>query len=296
LRAYGYQPDGAIDPAEAAIVRQVAAQLLDSATVRGVTTWLNSEGHKTVSGRRWEPITVRRMLLNPRITPVLGDDVYTRLHEKLSDPARRAPTMSRSYLLTGGLAVCGRCGCPLVSRPSNGGRRGYVCRSGPPTNGCGRIRIAADPFEDEIVANGLARLSSPRTRAKLAAAVARRHEQLDRDEADRGTVNERLAELGRDYADGRIGRTEFHAARDRLNERLTALDRGMADARRLAEVESAVAFPNTQIEDLLLWWDEADVQQRRSLLALLIERIEVGPVDRRGSRTFDPDRLRIIWR
>jgi uncharacterized coiled-coil protein SlyX len=296
LRAYGFRSDGAIDEAEATVVQAVATQLLDSATVRGVTTWLNESGYKTVSGRRWEPITVRRMMLNPRIAPVVGDEIHTQVVELLSDPARRSPTVSRSYLLTVGLAVCGRCGKPLVSRPSNGGRRGYVCRSGPPTEGCGRIRIAADPFEDEVVARALARLSSPRTRAKLADAVARRHVQLERDDADLAASRQRLAEVGQDYGDGRIGRVEFHAARDRVTERIAKLERSMADSRRLAAIESAVAFPSAQIEDLLLWWSEADVQQRRALLALLIERVEVMPVEKRGSRTFDPDRLKMVWR
>src|SRR5262249_49952644 len=81
---------------------------------------------------------------------IISVDTSDALRYLLGAPGRMKRTYARAYLLTGGLAVCGLCGKPLVARPRGDGRRSMVCASGPGFYGCGKIRILADPLEDLI--------------------------------------------------------------------------------------------------------------------------------------------------
>lgn len=309
MRSYGYEPDGhTVREAEAQMIRGAAARILAGESLRSIVQTLNADGIVTVTGKSWQPITLRRLLLSPRVGgkrknragrvvkadwPAIVDDVtFKRVTEVLSDPSRKigGPPSSRVYLLTGGLVRCGICEAPLIARPAAKGRRGYVCSSAPPTRGCGRVRCKADPLEDHVVAHVLARLASPRSAAKLErllsglesdSTAARR--QMARDE-------KRLDELAVDYSASRITRREWLAARRELTSRIAA-------AKALMERSDKRPWPaRVRPEQLVEWWGEATLDQKRALLDVLIEAVYVGPATRPGSRIFEPERVRIVWR
>lgn len=326
MRPYGFAPDRVtVDDREAAIVRKAAQQLLDGSSLRAIVAWLNDTGERTTSGGPWQPITLRRVLLSPRTAGQVEDPDGTtrrapwqalldeltarRVRELLQDPDRRPnDTTTRSYLLTGGLVVCGSpwdetrnprpprahdldgtalCGAPLVSRPTEAGRRGYVCRTGPSTYGCGRIRVQADPLEEHVAALVLGRLAQPATRRAVRDYLSTSEQQTTRRTAD---LEDKLRQLGTDYADDLIGRAEFHAARRRVQEHLDAV-------RKLAErADRARGLPlDLTPEQLAAWWDAATLDTRRDLVTVLVDRLVVRPAVSKGSRAYDPQRLRVEW-
>ena len=310
MRPFGYAPDRVtVDPAEAEIIRDAAARLLDGGTLRGVSRELNDRGSRTSAGKEWQPLTLRRVMLSPRIAglvegkrrghyrkaswePILDEMTWRRLREVLDDPARKKSpdANARTYLLTGGLAVCGLCSTALVSRPDNQGKRGYVCRSGPPSNGCGRIRVNAEALEDYVGMNVCARLVSVEDWTRLMTASKAMAEGAD------GRIKvfqERLAELGRDYGDGLVDRAAFLAGQKRIKQRIAEEQENLAMASRIDDIEGSEGWA----PDLLaLWWNAADMSHRRDLVELLLHRVEVHPVTNRGSRIFDPERVRLVWR
>lgn len=202
---------------------------------------------------------------------------------------------TRTYLLTGGLAVCGRCGTPLEARPSETGRRSYVCSSARGSNnlekpGCGRIRVVADSLEDYVAERILARLASRRSAERVAKALIAEEKEahavanrLDKERA-------RLDIVAADWADGKLGHREFYLARDRIAASIKA-DEELLD--RAAKLGGVPVYDPEQLAD---WWNTAGLERRRALLTLLVDRIEVGPTTLPGSRKFDPARVRIVWK
>jgi hypothetical protein len=310
-RPYGYEPGGQrIRKNEAKTIRDAAGWILDGEGVRGVAQWLNDHGVTTSTGGRWHPISLRRLLASPRIAglrrevdgrlvkadwpAIIDRRTHTKLAKLLTEPDRKPTEHNtgavRSYLLTGGLAVCGRCGTRLVSRPARAGQRSYVCASALPYNGCGKTRCVADPLEEHVVEVTLARLANPRNAAAVRRALDTLRKSGKQADAAVRADERKLAELGRDYADGTIGRVEFHAARDRIAQRIAAERARQKLAERADEISALDSAKLTK------WWDGASLEQRHSMLTLLIDRVEVGPVAVQGSKRFDPSRVRIIWR
>lgn len=308
MRCYGYATDNkTVVPKEAELLREMARRLLAGDSIRSVVVWANETNKRTVTGRPWSSWTVRRLMLNPRLAglrvyqgevvgpgdwePVFDKKTYERLQRLFNDPERKAlatPRAPRRYLLTGGLLVCGLCGQPLQSQPSNSGKRGYACKR---PIGCGRIRIAADPLEEAAAAHALARLASPKVRGRIEQAAA----GVDADSGDRlvaviEDLEKRLRELGEDYGDGLIGRTEFHAARERINTRL-------ADARdRLAQAARLAQLPVADPRELATWWEDAPLERRRELIATVLDHVSVAKATRLGPIGLDEERLTWVWR
>lgn len=309
MRPFGYETDRiTIRDHEAEILRDVADRLLAGESLRSVTASINDGGARTPGGNLWQANVLRRVVMSPRIAgkvqgrdgrlkkaewpPILDAATYKKLVKLLGDASRNSGTTqtARVYLLTGGIAHCGLCGKPLIARPNNDGKRGYVCSSGSPYEGCGKIRINAEPFEQDVTERVLARLLRPDAREKLGAALkaagreaAEAHEVIAKTE-------KRLGQIGVDYADGKIGGIEFRTARDELTKRI----RDARNAQKLGVTLGDVAA--LESEDLVAWWEGASLEQQRTLLDVLISKIEVYPVRVRGSKIFDPSRIKVTWR
>lgn len=310
-RCYGYELDGVtIIPDEAAVIREVAARLMRGESLRQVAQQLNADGRETARGKEWHPTALKRLMVNPRLigkraykgkltdgewpsilTPQVFTQVAAVIEERSTAFTRRATASPRRYLLTGGLLVCGLCGNALSSQPSASNKRGYVCRNGAGERGCGKIRIAAEPVEIEAAERVLTRLGSPSVRRRIAASL-HTSEDFDGDRiVDQITAEEgRLAELGQDYADRKIGRVEFHAARDRMQERIDDLRVNAAGA---AHIRS---LPGVDPTSLAQWWLDADLTRRRDMVSLVLDHIVVGKATRRGPVGLDDDRLSWVWR
>ena len=295
LRPFGFEPGGMkVRPDEAKLIRRAVRDILAGRSMRSAA-----------ANTPWTPQTLKRIVTGWRIAG------WRAHHGEPVAPAQWPAIVSRAdvervrsilsgnprqrgayrYLLSGGLSTCSLCGTGLVAQPrySRTGAlvRGYVCSKD--TGGCGRIRVKAEPLEDLVVAEVMEVLNSDTLRKMLAAALedSEDTEVLTEISAD----EDGLAELTHArYVKRQIGEAEFVAARRELEARLDA------NRRRLARsMGSKVLTTMNTANTVGTAYAAMNIDQRRELLGLLIERVEVGPA-RRGLTTFDPDRVAIVWR
>ncbi|MBM0229710.1 recombinase family protein [Micromonospora sp. ATA51] len=321
MRCYGYDETGRqIIDAEATVIREVVKRVLDGDSMRSVVADLRAREIMTSAGRPWTQQSLSRLLRNPRLAglrtykgevvgkapwePIIDRDTFSRLLALLDAPERKQPgaTNVRKYLLSGGFLVCGfplpdevgdgthACGKPLYTQPSNSGKRGYVCRAGSPSYGCGRIRIAAESLEEEVAARALARLGSPKVRARLERAVGSASVTDEHIAGILAAIDQRLAEAGQAYAKREISLVTLTAIEAEAKREQASLREMLAQAARLQ------SLPATTPEGLAEWWVDAPLERRRELLALVLNRIVVKPATRAGVVHLDVDRLEFVWK
>ncbi|NLU77810.1 hypothetical protein HCA58_05240 [Micromonospora sp. HNM0581] len=320
MRCYGYDETGReVIEAEAVVIRDVVRRTLAEESLRSIVADLRRREIVTSAGRPWTQQSLSRLLRNPRLAglrtyhgEVVGKGQWDAIIDKathkkllalLDAPERKQPfaTNVRKYLLSGGFLMCGYplegegdeahlCGKWLYTQPSNSGKRGYVCRSGSPSYGCGRIRIAAASLEEEVAARALARLASPKVRARLTAALAKAPLAGEDVEQALAAIDERLVEAGQEYARRQISLVTLKAIEDEAKQERRSLQEAQAQATRLR------SLPATTPEGLAEWWVDAPLERRRELLALVLDRIVVRPATRPGVTHLDADRLEFVWK
>jgi DNA invertase Pin-like site-specific DNA recombinase len=300
-RPFGFGDDRVtVREDEAKIIREMATRVAAGESLRGVMVDLASRGITTPAGKPWRQTTARRMLLSPRIAglrelrgepvaeavwaPVVDRVTWERVRRVLLDPARVTRRSARSYLLKS-IGRCGLCDARLVARPRSDKRRCYVCARGPGYEGCGKIRVLADPLEDLVVDMALAAIDGP------GLIEARRNvtgdNPADGVAVELADVERRLDELAETFADGTVSRREWLTARGRLEARRDALT-----ARLAASGPSPLAM---LAGDVYETWERLSFDQRHAIVAAVVDRVVVGPAVR-GRNRFDPDRVTVTWR
>jgi DNA invertase Pin-like site-specific DNA recombinase len=309
-RAYGYTPDGLeLVPEEAERIREGAARILAGDSLRGVCADWNRAGVTSSAGTPWVPSSLKRLLTSARVAglrelrgeswpavwpAILEPRTMERLRAVLRDPARRSTTKrARSYLLSG-LLVCGKCGHQLHARrrkrevaAEDGSPvhvRGYVCLRGPGFDGCGGLRVSADPLEELVAGAVVAALDSP----ELADAVARGETNAPGDAilAAIAADETALLELADDLAADRVTVAGYRVADRIIRDRLEARRRELANVAGPAPAIAGVAAER---------WPELGLDRRRAIIAAVLEPIAIGPAVR-GRTAFDPSRVTLRWR
>ncbi len=302
-RPFGYEPGGVdLRHDEALVVRELAERFLAGESLPALAKDLNERGVPTVYGGAWRTTSVRTLLASARIAglrthkgeitgeacwpAIITREQHERIRGALGDPRRQQRGRPPARLLTS-MVVCGRCGATLASSQRRGRERRYVCHPTVGSGACGRIGVHADYLEAEVTDQVLAVLASP--------ALADMVSTDDRDDGageELRAAEERLAELARDFAEGRIGRAEWLAARD-------VAERRVETARRSVERDtsrSVLASVPTDVDALHRRWEDAGLDWRRAVLGAVVDRVEVHPAQRGGRAGFDPERVRIVWR
>jgi site-specific DNA recombinase len=304
-RPYGYNDDRrTLRASEAVIVRECARRFLAGDGIRAIAADLNERGVPTVSGGRWSPQTLRRMLGSARIAgqrehrgeivakaewkAIISTGDSAKIRAKLADPERRTSNSARRYLLTR-LLACGHCGERLVSRPRAGGERRYVCASGPGFSGCGHLYIAADEVERWVLDACFFRIDSPEFAAALAGANSDPEAERWQQEADDAQVQ--LEELATAYGKREIGMAEWRAAREPIEQRRTAARKQLAKATRITVLDGYLGNAAALRAD----WDTLDLTRQHAIVAAIVDHVTVAP-GRRGYNRFDESRLRPFWR
>lgn len=292
---YGYLPvgDGRLEvvPAQAEVIRQAAQRLLRGESPYAVVSDLNARGVPTARGGPWRPQTLLGIMRSGRIAglrmskgevvgeatwdPILDRRTWERVQQVVQLPSQRG-RRPRVALLAGGLARCGRCGEPLYTAVKQNGRRTYICKGPPQANGCGKLSIVAEPLEEFVTGAVF---------EALAGANFRVPDEGDDDEAARLVAEDEtmLAELAADYASKKIGRSEWLAARDVVESRLR-------DGRR--RLGRKAADPLEGIIDVRTEWPGLSLDQRRAIVAAVLDPVVVAPATVRG-RTFDTGRIEL---
>lgn len=304
-RPYGFEADRrTVRESEAAVIRECVKRFLAGEAIRSICRDLNEREVPTVIGGPWKTQTLTRLLGSPRISgerehrgeivaqaewPAIVTPAETaRARAILADPSRRTNRSARRYLLLR-LLRCGRCGEPLVSRPTGSGVRRYVCATGPNFSGCGHTYIAADTLELFVVEAVLHRLDSPELAAALAGLTADPDSERIQAEVDREQAQ--LDELARAYGEQAIGLSEWLAARKPIEERLTVAKRQLGRLGRVSVLDGHVGNGSA----LRVRWAGLPLGRQRAIVAAVLDHVVVGP-GRRGYNRFDPDRLEPVWR
>lgn len=297
-RAFGYDKRGQeIIDAEAAQIREAVDRVFAGESLRTIAFDWNERKVQSTSGRPWSVVTLRSMLTGPRLAglrvhrgevvgkaewpAILTRDQHDAVRAVLGNPRARKQGRPPTTLL-GGFIYCAKCGAKMHGSTRSGGTRRYACVVRPETNGCGRVAIQAARTEDLIVEVIMARLDTP----ALAATVSVASDTITEDVE---VLEDRLAQLADAYAAGEITKPEWMRAR-------AGVDRRLAEARqRRDSVDAqAVIAPVAAPGVLRAAWPELHTDQRRSILAAIIERVVIAPAAVGGR--FDSDRISIEWR
>jgi site-specific DNA recombinase len=248
-------------------------------------------------GGRWQQTNFRTMITSPRLcahreyhgvlTP--GDwpaiiPLETTLQLRHALNGNHVAT-ARSYLLSG-MCRCGICGGRLVSRPRANGARRYVCAKGVEGTNCGKIARMAEPIEALVKESIFVALEGVDLTPYASTATDTTAATIDAIEADEAA----LQELANDhYVLRRIGKSEYFHARDALQRRLDANQCKLSHTNGRSALDGYAGAG----ERLRGEWDGLNLDQRRAIIAALVDHVEVLP---QSSSRFDPEMIQILWR
>ena len=278
-------------PGEAEAVRQAAKYIMDGASLKSICRRWEAQGLRGSRGRPFSPHVVAKIVSSewvvgrragkPAQWPAVLDEQTWRTVSALVKG--RATGRSYPKTLLSGIATCGLCGHTLASRPRGDGKPAYVCATD--LGGCGKIRILAADFEQDVLGRLFSRLDESQLHeplpddptAEVIAELARLEE-----------VKKRLAELA---GAGEMDLAEYREARAANERKMQAIRATLA---RSAEEE---ALQRTRADAVDLWakWDDLEVENRRRVVQALAARIEVQPAVK-GRNFYSPERVRVTYR
>lgn len=124
----------------------------------------------------------------------------------------------------------------------------------------------------------------------LAKAIAAHHEPVaeDTDAAD----EEQLAQLARDFADRRIGRSEWLVARDAIQRRL---DESRASAARQNGTSVIASFAG-KTGALERAWPGLSLDRKRTIIGAVLDHVAIAQAKRNSRGAIDLSRVSVTWR
>jgi DNA invertase Pin-like site-specific DNA recombinase len=294
---FGFEADHqTIIEDQAQLLREAVRRLDQGQTLSNVVDGWNAQGLRPGKASHWRVTHLRRILLNERVVPIIGQDAYDRLRRLFTNPERRKGGRPAEYLLSG-ILTCSRCSRPLYGVRIK--RRGgfevvYRCEAGKGSGGrftgCGRTSVAmrrADAWAEDAFVVAVA---GP----DFAQAMAQRQAELLAGE----TTAEDLDAMREEFADlDQVQGTRYYT--DTMRERHAELRRlvEQATARLLAapELKQLLDLPRTEQELRQAWagWTVAD---RRRWLKRILDRIEVMPATGRGAASDVESRMAPVFK
>jgi DNA invertase Pin-like site-specific DNA recombinase len=302
-RPFGYEKDRVtIRAEEADLIRAATERILDGASVSSVAREWNAREVPTVQNAKhgWTSTSVAGVLRNPRVAglraykgevvadgkwePILDRATFERLEAKIRRTARKGRPAKQ---LLSAIARCGNCGTPMwTSHKNESGRRvaRYTCLKRPGAPGCGKIGVVAEPLDQLITDAVIHRLETPAMTRALT-----RKPKPPKVDLDLAQIERDLEGLATDFGTGDISRREWLAARKPLE------DRAVRARQAVDTANGTSALVPFRTGDVRVVWDKLDVDRKRVVLDVLIDRIIVNPAARPGQR-FQPDRVDVIWK
>lgn len=309
-RPYGYDSDGiTVRPAEAAIVVEMAEQLLAGVTLAGIARDLNDRGVLTSMGAKWNNVTIRQLLVRPRNAglvehrgqvlagveaqwpAILDEATFRAVCAVVEDPARMLNklTPARKHLLTR-IALCGVCRQPVDTKSGrNGLPRAYRC----PSHVSRRIDMVDATVERHMVHRLL--------RPDAVDLVENDAEDVQALHAEATVLRQRLDGLAQAFAGGTIDAGQMAAGSRALRERMDEVNAAIADASRMSMLAGLVGVDDVELR----WHQDLPLDRKRRIIATLAE-VLILPVLSKGRpvgwRTdrdgpyFDPSRIQVNWR
>jgi site-specific DNA recombinase len=312
-RRYGYRRDfSAIEPGEAAIIREMARRTLAGESLASLCRELNARGLPTTAGGRWNPSSLRRILIGPHLAglrvygeqlypaawpAILAEDTHYALRSLLTDPQRRTKPLHPTRHLWSGLLVCGHCGMRMYAyyRPAKT-RAVKTLRCSRKLGGCGRLARGAEPIETFLEAALFEMVRRPAFAdflTRRGSAPEGRAEVLERIRAVEALQQGNLVAFAAPEPGARRRtKAEYELIADRLDRQLDLLNRQL---RALAVPDLPEALTQGDLE---AEWPDLPFYARRRVVETLIARVTLLPVGQ-GCRRLDPefvrDSMRIDW-
>lgn len=293
------------DPAETEVIQRALDLALDERlSWYAVAKTLSEEGLLPRHGKPWSPNALLQVLRNPTLRgyvthkgklvtddqgvpvrawePVISPEDWERLEPLVRPRPVRSRREPRTTILSG-LAVCGLCGGSMhraVQMPRNGANYDVLRCSGRSVGrDCPGVTVKRAHLEDYVLEAVTERYGW------MAEAIRIEHRRVD----------ERLDAVRQAIVETTEAMREPGANIPALAERLTYLhaQRAELEAQGDEVVETEELTGRTIAEALAD--DETPLGRKQAILADMLLRVEVGR-GRRGRRTLDPSRFRLVWR
>jgi len=284
-RPFGYERDGSLREAEAALVRSAYTDVVSGASLASITATFNGSGFTTTKAGQhrkkdgseysgaWDTPTVRHILLSARNAAIgiyRGEEVhpgtwasivppetYRAAVHILTSPTRNSGGGGKRQNLLTGVAVCAVCGSG-VKVGWKGGRKGddgayavYVCR------GKGCMSMPVEWADDYVTTRALGRIETVMPRQDVEADVGALRIQAE-------TLRARLEEWAQDRSSGAVSRPEHLAGTAQLRASLTALEGELVAAGR------ATAFADVDLDTIQSTFTNYTMDKQRAILQTVI--------------------------
>lgn len=292
-RPFGFEADGVtVRPEEAGAIRDGFRDYIAGSNLSDVARDWTARGLTTGQGGEWERTAVRAVFTNPRYVgkvryrgeivadaewPQLVDTETWEAVQSLVNGARGRVTRARSLLT--GVAVCGVAGCGATVHGGGNARknvRGYRCSAA-----LGHFSRRAEPVEEYVDRVVAARLNRPD-----AAELVHASDTSPEDQELLEALRVQLDAVPVDFADGILAREQVPVVSKRLRERIAEVQGRMADAARERVLSPLIGNGDRYLA--------LPVDQRRQVIDVLMQVRIHAPG--RGTRTFRPESVEIIWR
>jgi DNA invertase Pin-like site-specific DNA recombinase len=315
-RPFGHSEDWRKLVRREALYVQWAARTIDAETETPFSIarkWTDKKIPTPTGKTQWEPKNVAYLLRSPRLAAktefegvlydlpgvpaILDEELWLRVREKLT--AKRKIGRRETRQLSN-IALCSICGLELVSGLENNGAKVYVCKKRPSVPGaCGKVNIRIDKLDDRVNAEVVDFLNDKRRAQALLdthrldtpemAEIDARYADL----ADNKLALERAA-FNPPQGVKRLPLDHYWQLRTEIEEEQNLLQRRRVVNRDAQPLREALGREWT-IEE----WQAEAMEFRRAIVRLVVERIEVTPVARRGAEkghlggTHDPERIKV---
>lgn len=303
IRAYGYQRDGTVIDAEAAVIRELAARLVGGESLTGLAKDLTARAVPTVQGGPWNARSVHAVVTKPSVAglrayrgEIIGPSQWPAILDRETWDAalvalagRRATAASlrtssnqlQAWLT--GVLRCGRCRHAMsAGRASRKRLPSYLCKT--VEGGCNGISISRPDTERVVEGLILAYFARPDVAAHLAQASSA--EAVTAAKAAAVADEQLLAELGAEWA-GHNLTTEAYLSAVRPVEQRLKRSRELSRAAAPGAVRAML-----DADDRGQTWGRLSPAQRREVArAAFPDGITVNPADGGKFDRFDPDRL-----
>lgn len=297
VRLTGYTLAGEIIPEEAEVIKKIFDLFSAGDTLKGIARGLEDDGIKTRRGGTWSSSTVSTILRNARyagrsvykgqqVGPagwpgIVSEAQFDAVQARLTDPRRtvnRADTARKH--IGSGVYYCGTCGARVRSSSGlGGGKHRYTCREN-------HFYRSGAPVDDYVLAVLRGRLARP----DLAGLVVKKadKEKMAGLTRQRNELDDRLATIEADYDEGLIDGRRYAAAVERVQAQLVVVQREQS---ALVGAEATAGVLGA--EDPVAAFDGAPLAIRQRIIDVLAT-VTLYP-GTHGSRTFDPETVKIIW-
>jgi DNA invertase Pin-like site-specific DNA recombinase len=302
-KAEGLHPGGprmfgftvALEPIdhEQDLIREAAQRVLQGEPMNQIVEDWQARGLRPIRGQRWKVVSLRRLLLNPRVAQIIGQDQHQALVRMFSRPDRQKLGRPAEHLLSGILAC--PCGQPLYGAQKGGKvpQLVYRCKRGTGSGGrfagCGSTVVSMRRADAWAADAFIAAVAGP----DFAQAMAQRQAELLSEDVTAAELDDWRAEAAElEQVQG----TRFFTdtMRDRHAQLRRLVDAATARLMAAPELEEMLNLPRSEAQLRAAWagWSTA---QRRTWLRRVVSTVVVQPATVRGRGSDVESRMAPVW-